>query len=848
MEILNVSGIISIAMKFFLWRVLFLFQMGLITAYSLSAQQVPIQSYSVDANGQVELQVNSTSENYYVLQVRHKVLMDFELSTSITLGKADRTIITEPAGAYPLEHYQVLEYSIESPGDIDSDGVDDMVEYNNIPIESPLNAALPIPVEDGFIALDSFKTYESLSVVDDFVQWSEFLNGRVYVKYMITDFFGESPKIYFINSELHDRHADFANELGIDFLGDQVKKGQVIYHPSTLSNNGSLGAFVFNYSNGKGDNFDVVQRTHELLAANMPFLKNNLAYFITELSEDEYDRDQDLYDESRIPVLFESDVYADIDYWGLNRAEGFGFFHQMELDEIPGSKDIVLYDALPNSIPRVGGIMTSIMQTPLSHVNLRAIQDNIPNAFIRNPLLVDSIADLLDRYIYYRVEQEEFFIREATLEEVTDWYDDIRPEEEQIPVLNLNYTSILLLDSISFGMSDGYGAKCANVAVMRSFGFPEGTIPHGFGVPFYFYQEFMNHNNFFEIVEEMISDSDFQSNREVREDRLKDFRKEVKSASLPDWMLDELDEMHRSFPDGISIRCRSSTNNEDLPGFSGAGLYTSKTQHPDEGHISKSIKQVYASLWNLRAFEEREFYRVDHFIAAMGVLCHPNYSDEKANGVGVSLDPIYNTSNTFYLNSQVGEDLITNPAAASRAEEILLERVPESEDGFLLVQRSNLVASDSVIMKEIYLDQLRDYLSVIHDEFQLLYNAKNRDDFAMDIEYKITSDDRLIIKQARPWVTYAPDSDTPDGGLESHDLDISPNPAEDFVLVQCDNCSVKSLFLTNITGVILEEILLVEGSNICIEIKTAVLVPGIYVLTGVAKDGGSYYSEKFIKK
>ena len=58
-----------------------------------------------------------------------------------------------------------------------------------------------------------------------------------------------------------------------------------------------------------------------------------------------------------------------------------------------GSRDIVLYDQLPNSLPRVGGIMTSVVQTPLSHVNLRAIQDNVPNAYIADPLSIDSIAN-----------------------------------------------------------------------------------------------------------------------------------------------------------------------------------------------------------------------------------------------------------------------------------------------------------------------------------------------------------------------------------------------------------------------------------------------------------------------
>ena len=87
--------------------------------------------------------------------------------------------------------------------------------------------------------------------------------------------------------------------------------------------------------------------------------------------------------------------------------------------------------------------------------------------------------------------------------------------------------------------------------------------------------------------------------------------------------------MHDTFPEDTKLRYRSSTNNEDLPGFNGAGLYDSKTQKPSETEddgIDKSLKQVYASMWNFRAFTEREFHRIDHSAAAMGVVVHPNYS------------------------------------------------------------------------------------------------------------------------------------------------------------------------------------------------------------------------------
>jgi hypothetical protein len=717
-----------------------------------SAQDVEIDNYSVNNLGQVQLSIQAEAGKYYVLHAQHSPT--FNWAVSITIGVNGTMVISESGAAYPLENYTITEHDMENPDDYDGDGIDDIAEFNNMPTDGPLNFAEAIDFIDGATSIPDAETFMSLATVNN-VGWAPFLDDQLYVKFGILDRDTSEPKVYFINSNTYTIHASFWNGIDASVNGDD-SSGEIVFNPNDILPSGVIGTYSFNFSFGDAYNFEDTQRTYELLAASMPFLQNNMNHFIGQSSENNHINNyaEDFID-SRIDVVLETDVFAEINYVPFHEAEGYGFFrHMQDLNETPGSRDIVLYDALPNSLPRVGGIITSVMQTPLSHVNLRAIQDNVPNAYIADPLSNNAISSLLGNYIYYKVESEQFEIREATLTEVNEWYEDLRPTEPQVPIRDLSITDIIPLDNIEFEMSTAFGAKCSNVATMRDFGFPDGTIPNGFGVPFYYYDEFMQFNNFYQEAQVIMENPVFHNDINFRVERLKLFREDIKAAPMPQWMLDDLQAMHDEFPVGTAVRVRSSTNNEDLPGFSGAGLYTSKTQYPDEGHISKSIKQVYASMWNFRAYEERDFYRVDHFMAAMGVLCHLSFQNEQSNGVGISIDPIYDTENTFYLNTQVGESLITNPDENSVPEEILLYEDPDQGGGYLVLRLSNLVNPGELVMDQVYLDQMREYLSVIHDEFAILYDVVGAEGFAMDIEYKVTEEGQLIIKQARPWVSF----------------------------------------------------------------------------------------------
>ena len=713
----------------------------------------------------VPIVVESTNDKYYVLYVRHELDADttVEIPVSVTLGEAGTTTLSEQLSALPAERYRVDEFLIADPGDLDGDCIDDITELGDPAGMNPRNPAPAVEFVDGVVAIPDRETFEALSYQGRRVVIDTHLRGLEFVKFYLFRMDTDRPVVYFMNTETHRAHSWFGRVIDLwnkPLWLQGAMKGEIVYHPNVVAPDGSLGVYRFEFEPQDAYSFEAVAYAYEVLAASMPLLNDNFAYYpMPARALPLYHEERALFDDSRVNVLLEEDIFPDVDFISLNKAEGYGFLRLMALEDRPNPRDVVIYETLPNELSRVAGIITTVPQTPLSHVNLRAVQDGVPNAFIRDALDNDDIDDLIDSFVHYIVTGSGWTLRAATPAEVDAHYAASRPSQTQTPERDLTVTQITALADIEFDDWTAFGVKAANVAVLGTLGFGDGTVPDGFAVPFYFYDEFMRHNGFYDDVEEMLADPDFQSDFDTQESELKKLRKKIKKGETPEWIIEALEDMHATYPEGQSLRYRSSTNNEDLPGFSGAGLYDSKTQDPEETEedgIDKSIKGVWASMWNFRAFTERELHRIDHLAAAMGVLVHPNYSDELANGVAVSFDPFGRRNGSYYVNTQLGEDLVTNPEAHSVPEEMLLH-----PDGtYTVVARSNQVPAGQLLMSEAQLDQLRRHLEAIHDEFEELYKPCSGEPFAMEIEFKITSENILAIKQARPWVFSVPSSES----------------------------------------------------------------------------------------
>ena len=486
----------------------------------------------VVAVSEVPIVVSSTTADYFVLYVERPNRNNPRqyIPVSVTRGQAGTTTLKDNLAALSPTKYRVEKYQVAQPGDLDGDCVDDITELDDLGAQNPINPTRTTTNVHVKAALDSHETFQAFSDQQDFgTNAFEVLDGLEHVKFMILDEFGTNPSIYFIDSTSPKWHLALLRELRE--LGEPeghllvAMKGNLVYHPNVIAPDGSLGMYRFSYNIGTGG-FSRTVNLHQLLASAMPFLENNLAYYPQ--SERElwyYRKEKAQYDASRVNIILQDDILPDVAYIPLNQAEGYGRLRLMAEGDDPRPGDIPIYESLPNDLPRVAGTITTVPQTPLSHVNLRAIQNGVPNAFLRDILTTKEYADLIGKHVYFAVAADGFTLREATKSEVDRHHQSARPTTTQTLTRDLTVTTITSLANVAFDDWDAFGVKAANMAELSRLNLPAGTVPTGYAVPFYFYDEFMKANSFYDDIDTMLADQNFQSDYAVQESMLKALRK-----------------------------------------------------------------------------------------------------------------------------------------------------------------------------------------------------------------------------------------------------------------------------------------------------------------------------------
>ena len=488
-------------------------------------------------------------------------------------------------------------------------------------------------------------------------------------------------------------------------------------------------------------------------------------------------------------------------------------------------RDVIVLARLPLDLPLVGGTITAEMQTPLAHVNVVAKARNTPNLALRDANRDPRVQPLLGRLVRFAVFPGGFELREATAAEVNAYWQQRLAREPFVPAADLAVTAVRDLDQLDFDSAVAYGVKCANYAELRKLwrqeaatvralthGARDSFTEPGLGVPFAAYEQHILQNavapeycapltadcagdaafsatgcadagklcaeiaaagtlSIKAYIAAALARPDFVADSFLRAAALRGFRWLIEHAPLDPGFAATLDAAawgrFTTSCGGFCVtkhdfRMRSSTNAEDLDGFTGAGLYESFTaQVEGKKRASAQIRKVWGSVWTFRAFEERSFWRIDHLAVRMGVLMNPNHPNEIANGVIITRNLADPESWGFYVNAQLGEHSVTNPRDGITPEVFTLlwqPAEPAAFAGHMAPLQHRLAFSSlsptATVLPEPFPEQLLNALLMAQAHFAPLY-GHGMWEMALDSEWKVHPDadgkPYFLIKQIRPF-------------------------------------------------------------------------------------------------
>lgn len=448
----------------------------------------------------------------------------------------------------------------------------------------------------------------------------------------------DANKIYYVNKKRYSFHKDFVNgtylslETGKEFFDNNYLKPNRRFILGTVAYQTPLRRWTFEFWEGDLIPADQIQLAAEII--NKTFFAP-VAFKPNSLRQDEASRSL-----AGVDRVLQSDIAKEQEYLALNVAKGLGRIHIIsKLDDHVeiGFNEILVLDEVPIQLPPVAGIITSQPSTPLSHINLLAKGWGIPNVYIKNA------KELLKQYdgwwVAFEANRENYSIKRADLNQLREYQRRLAERLDVVkPRFDLTETRLLELAQQRKTSSIAFGGKSANLGEVLNAHLPGIVVPAGFTIPFYYYDEFIRRNKLDDAIYALLNDQKFVHDPAYRREQLTGLRQRIQQASFdPDLRKQILQRVAREFP-GKGLFVRSSSNSEDLPKFSGAGLYTTVPNVRGEQELIEAIKTVWASLWNFDAYEFRERANVDHSKIFMAVLLQEGINSE-SSGVMISTDP-----------------------------------------------------------------------------------------------------------------------------------------------------------------------------------------------------------------
>ena len=569
----------------------------------------------------------------------------------------------------------------------------------------------------------------------------------------------ESHSIYFLNSKNFEYHHEFCSRV--------------------LKNYKPLGTFNdINYTNS-------AQR--EYLLANLNFVPNQNSYFL-ELSPSDLMKAKQIIqlynsiisssylDEnlqffinsahllnvadslSSLSLLQPSQLYSDLQYQAVSNGQAKGTLRYINnlKKEYPTIQptDIIILNKTPLQLPLVSGIIVTEFQTPLSHLSILGKNRHIPIMVLEDAYSNTGLLKYNNQNVELSVSSDTFKLR--SIEKIPP----LRVKSKNINLkVDLSKDSLIILNKTYRKSYKYIGNKAYNFSQLveisnnSNFKTPESA----FAIPFYYYHQHIKASGAEPLINKLLLYKAHQSSSDSIQYILKEIRNKIKYHSLNRELINKVTRVAKQLGKYEKLRFRSSTNAEDMVGFSGAGLYTSKTGIIDDidKPIDEAIKKVWASLWSYSAFIEREYYGINQRTVYMGILVHRSFPEEHVNGVAITRNLYRESYFGYVVNAQKGNESVVKPSKGVICDQFIcypttLNNMYDENQTIEIITTSSL-SDGSLLMTDMEIRNLANQLEKIKKHF---YNQTLQTEayaqFAMDIEFKIDGIQRnLYIKQAR---------------------------------------------------------------------------------------------------
>ncbi len=561
-------------------------------------------------------------------------------------------------------------------------------------------------------------------------------------------------KIYYVNSQKYRFHKDFliANYLvlkGENIFEDIYIKENRRFIVGTIAWQKTVDKFTFEFWDGDLIPAEQIKTTYDVI--NKSFYEK--VYF-----KPNSIRHDELSVGLNINRVTSDEISQNQEYLALNTARGVGRIHIIDkLDDTVeiGYNEILVLNEVPINLPPVAGIIITKPSTPLSHINLLAKGWGIPNAYIKD---ADKLLKEFDTFtVEFQTNLTDYTIKIADKKVLDEWQAQ-REKKGQIfkaPPSNLNVKKLATLKEIRANQANTYGAKAANLGEVANAKLPNIIVPDGFAIPVYYYNEFMEKNGFNDKVFDFQQDLDFVHNPRFRRQKLVEFRAEIQAGKFDDKLRTEILQNWKTVTGGKGVFIRSSSNAEDLPNFSGAGLYTTVPNVKEADAVIEAVKTVWASLWNFEAYEARERNFITHEGTYMGVLLQVGV-DTDSSGVMITKDPFDRENvGAVYISAKRGLG-IKVVEGKKIAEQILFSK---KSNAVQVLTRSGedslLVFDENGGVKEVPISGERAVLT--DDVARRLVNIGGRikrvfgNKLEQDIEWGY-KDGKIYIFQSRPFI------------------------------------------------------------------------------------------------